>query len=72
MAKMRGPIPVKVTRRPPNTNGLVSVSCGADPETQGYRIAYRGTVQQVIACLEAVQKRLWEFRASGEEPEITQ
>ncbi len=72
MAKMRGPIPVKVIRRPPNTNGLVSLSCGADPETQGYRIAYRGTAEQVTACLESILHEMWKLRASGEEPGITE
>jgi hypothetical protein len=66
----RGPIPVTVTRRPADPDGLVRVSCGADPDTAGYRIAYRGTVEQAIACLEACQKKLWEYRAAGKEPEI--
>ncbi len=68
----RGPIPVRVTRRPPAENGLVAVTCAADPETGGYKVAYRGTAEQVIACLEAVQHKLWALRATDEEPEVTQ
>jgi hypothetical protein len=66
----RGPITVKVVRRPAASDGLVHVSCGADPETSGYRCAYRGNVEQVIACLEACTRELWKCRSTGVEPEI--
>lgn len=65
-----GPIAVSVIRRPAREDGLVQVTCGADPETSGYRVAYRGTIEQAIAALEACQKKLWEYRASGVEPEV--
>jgi hypothetical protein len=67
----RGPVAVKVIRRPATETGLVAVTCAADPETSGYRCAYRGTTEQAIACLEAVTKRLWELRSAGTEPEVT-
>ncbi len=67
----RGPVPVQVTRRPDREDKLVHITCGADPETAGYRIAYRGTAEQVIACLEAVSRELWKYRAAGTEPDVT-
>jgi hypothetical protein len=66
----RGPIPVRVTHRPPDPEGIVKVTIAGDPETSGYRCAYRGNIEQAIACIEAVGRELWRLKAAGTEPEI--
>lgn len=67
----RGPIEVKMVHRPNDPSGLVKVTCGGDPETAGYRMAYRGTLDQAIACLEACCRKAWELKQAGQEPEVT-
>jgi hypothetical protein len=67
----RGAVPVTVIRRPVEQGNLVKLSCAGDDQTGGYKIAYRGTVDQAIACLEACAKRLWELKERGVESEIT-
>ena len=66
----RGPITVRVTKRPDDSLGIVRATVAGDPSTDGYRIAYRGRVENVIAALEACTRKLWEIRASGHEPHI--
>jgi hypothetical protein len=48
-----GPIPVKVIHRPLDRDGLVKATVVGDPATSGYRVAYRGNIEQAIAALEA-------------------
>lgn len=67
----RGPLQVRVTRRTPAASGLVAVTCAADPDTSGYKLAYRGTTDQAIACLENSLKELYRIRNAGIEPPIT-
>lgn len=69
----RGPILVKVIHREPDPQGLVKVSinCGGDPETSGYKMAYRGTLEQAMACLECCTRELWRLKTSTGEPPIT-
>lgn len=66
-----GPPPVSVVHRPADPDGVVKVTCAGDPATSGYRCAYRGTIEQAIACLEKCVTELWRLKVAGEEPEIT-
>jgi hypothetical protein len=66
----RGAIEVRVVHREPDPSGLVKVTCAGDPETSGYRLAYRGNLEQAIACLEACSKKLWDLKHAGAEPDI--
>ena len=66
----RGPIAVHVIHRPPSPDGLVRITCAGDDETRGYKLAYRGTIEQAIECLEVCARRLWLLKTEGKEPEI--
>lgn len=66
----RAPVAVKIIHREPDPEGVVKITCAGDPETSGYKMAFRGSVEQALACLEACSKKLWEFRAAGTEPPI--